>query len=120
MHLAYNAPVCVHWPADQLLTFQASESNIRVQLLKRYGERARVDILDRLPTPFGLVRSGVAPDHPDTKVPCPGLPWLPCLLDLFGLVTSSRAGSTQQTRVPEVEADKVRALEGPQVAALIC
>ena len=24
---------------------------------------------DRLPTPFGLVRSGVAPDHQDTKVP---------------------------------------------------
>ena len=24
-------------------------------------------IKDRLPTPFGLVRSGVAPDHPDTK-----------------------------------------------------
>jgi len=23
---------------------------------------------DRLPTPFGLVRSGVAPDHQDTKV----------------------------------------------------
>jgi hypothetical protein len=23
---------------------------------------------DRLPTPFGLVRSGVAPDHADTKV----------------------------------------------------
>jgi hypothetical protein len=39
----------------------------RVQLLKRYGGAARVDILDRLPTPFGLVRSGVAPDHPDTK-----------------------------------------------------
>ncbi|GAB2292303.1 hypothetical protein Dimus_026551 [Dionaea muscipula] len=29
---------------------------------------AEVDILDRLPTPFGLVRSGVAPDHPETKV----------------------------------------------------
>jgi hypothetical protein len=29
---------------------------------------AEVDIIDRLPTPFGLVRSGVAPDHPDTKV----------------------------------------------------
>lgn len=28
---------------------------------------------DRLPTPFGLVRSGVAPDHADTKV---GLFWL--------------------------------------------
>jgi len=34
----------------------------RVQLLKRYGGAARVDILERLPTPFGL-----APDHPDTK-----------------------------------------------------
>lgn len=29
---------------------------------------AQVDIIDRLPTPFGLVRSGVAPDHPETKV----------------------------------------------------
>ena len=28
----------------------------------------RVAILDRLPTPYGLVRSGVAPDHQDTKV----------------------------------------------------
>jgi ferredoxin--NADP+ reductase len=27
----------------------------------------RVDILDRLPTPYGLVRSGVAPDHQGTK-----------------------------------------------------
>ncbi|XP_021860291.2 NADPH:adrenodoxin oxidoreductase, mitochondrial isoform X2 [Spinacia oleracea] len=30
--------------------------------------KAEVDILDRLPTPFGLVRSGVAPDHPETKI----------------------------------------------------
>lgn len=30
--------------------------------------RAQVDIIDRLPTPFGLVRSGVAPDHPETKI----------------------------------------------------
>ncbi|KAI3701447.1 hypothetical protein L6452_26531 [Arctium lappa] len=29
---------------------------------------AEVDIIDRLPTPFGLVRSGVAPDHPETKI----------------------------------------------------
>ena len=27
----------------------------------------QVDVFDRLPTPFGLVRSGVAPDHPHTK-----------------------------------------------------
>ncbi|KAH7651750.1 Biotin synthase protein [Dioscorea alata] len=31
-------------------------------------EAAKVDIIDRLPTPFGLVRSGVAPDHPETKI----------------------------------------------------
>jgi hypothetical protein len=31
-------------------------------------EGVQVDIIDRLPTPFGLVRSGVAPDHPETKV----------------------------------------------------
>jgi adrenodoxin-NADP+ reductase len=38
------------------------------QVLKAH-EGAHVDIIDRLPTPFGLVRSGVAPDHPETKVP---------------------------------------------------
>lgn len=38
------------------------------QLLKKFGDQADVDIIDRLPTPFGLVRSGVAPDHQDTKV----------------------------------------------------
>ncbi|WOL02191.1 NADPH:adrenodoxin oxidoreductase, mitochondrial isoform X2 [Canna indica] len=31
-------------------------------------ENTEVDILDRLATPFGLVRSGVAPDHPETKI----------------------------------------------------
>ncbi|MCI67862.1 NADPH:adrenodoxin oxidoreductase mitochondrial-like, partial [Trifolium medium] len=30
-------------------------------------QQAQVDIIDRLPTPFGLVRTGVAPDHPETK-----------------------------------------------------
>ena len=31
-----------------------------------------VDVLDRLPTPYGLVRYGVAPDHPSIKsiAPC--------------------------------------------------
>ncbi|QNG20345.1 FAD-dependent oxidoreductase [Rhodococcus triatomae] len=29
--------------------------------------RVEVDVFDRLPTPYGLVRSGVAPDHPGTK-----------------------------------------------------
>ena len=26
-----------------------------------------IDVIERLPTPFGLVRSGVAPDHPEVK-----------------------------------------------------
>ncbi len=34
--------------------------------LLRHPEIA-VDVLDRLPTPHGLVRAGVAPDHQDTK-----------------------------------------------------
>ena len=36
-------------------------------LLKRDELTVRVDMLDRLPTPFGLVRGGVAPDHPKIK-----------------------------------------------------
>lgn len=28
---------------------------------------ARIDLIERLPTPYGLVRFGVAPDHQDTK-----------------------------------------------------
>ncbi|MET0829507.1 MAG: 4Fe-4S binding protein [Microbacterium sp.] len=35
------------------------------ELLKRPG--VRVTVLDRLPTPYGLVRAGVAPDHRATK-----------------------------------------------------
>lgn len=31
------------------------------------GGDVRVDIIDRLPTPFGLIRSGVAPDHQSIK-----------------------------------------------------
>ena len=30
-------------------------------------EHAAVDVIDRLPTPFGLVRYGVAPDHEKMK-----------------------------------------------------
>src|SRR5690242_698898 len=34
---------------------------------KTFGEDVRVDIIDRLPVPFGLIRSGVAPDHQSIK-----------------------------------------------------
>jgi ferredoxin--NADP+ reductase len=36
-------------------------------LLKDSTGRVEVDMLERLPTPWGLVRSGVAPDHPKIK-----------------------------------------------------
>jgi NADPH-dependent glutamate synthase beta subunit-like oxidoreductase len=36
-------------------------------LAKAYGEQARIDILDRYPVPYGLIRFGVAPDHQSLK-----------------------------------------------------
>ena len=36
-------------------------------LLKLDEPVVEVDVFDRLPTPFGLVRAGVAPDHPKIK-----------------------------------------------------
>jgi ferredoxin--NADP+ reductase len=36
-------------------------------LNKAYGEQARVDIIDRYPVPYGLIRFGVAPDHQSLK-----------------------------------------------------
>ena len=35
--------------------------------LKQWGEDVKVDIFDALPVPFGLIRSGVAPDHQSIK-----------------------------------------------------
>src|SRR5579871_973647 len=37
------------------------------QLLAVAEPEFAVDLYDRLPTPYGLVRSGVAPDHPKIK-----------------------------------------------------
>ena len=36
-------------------------------LQKQYGEDVRIDMIDRLPVPYGLIRSGVAPDHQSIK-----------------------------------------------------
>ena len=44
------------------------------------GRDAQLHMYERLPTPYGLVRYGVAPDHPEVKVrayPLPPTP--PCL-----------------------------------------
>ena len=34
---------------------------------KAFGDDVRVDVFDRLPVPYGLIRSGVAPDHQSIK-----------------------------------------------------
>jgi ferredoxin--NADP+ reductase len=37
------------------------------QLYEQYGNRADIDLIERLPTPWGLLRAGVAPDHGEIK-----------------------------------------------------
>ncbi len=34
---------------------------------KTWGDGVRIDVFDRLPVPFGLIRTGVAPDHQSIK-----------------------------------------------------
>src|SRR5664279_3918546 len=37
------------------------------EALQKAAPGIHIDLFDRLPTPFGLVRGGVAPDHPKIK-----------------------------------------------------
>jgi ferredoxin--NADP+ reductase len=34
---------------------------------KAFGDNVRIDVFDRMPVPYGLIRSGVAPDHQSIK-----------------------------------------------------
>lgn len=51
----------------------ASTSDIFLRQLAKLGDElglgtdARIDLFEKLPVPFGLVRYGVAPDHPSIK-----------------------------------------------------
>lgn len=36
-------------------------------LLSRPDQSVEIDVFERLPTPWGLIRAGVAPDHPEKK-----------------------------------------------------
>ena len=45
--------------------FYAADGLLRT--ISTDGPDLHIDIIDRLPTPFGLVRAGVAPDHQGTK-----------------------------------------------------
>jgi NADPH-dependent glutamate synthase beta subunit-like oxidoreductase len=55
-------PLCVAVIGSGPSGFYAAEA-----LLKAPNVTVRVDVFDRVPTPFGLVRGGVAPDHQKVK-----------------------------------------------------
>lgn len=38
-----------------------------LEALLKSGKQVKIDMIERLPAPFGLVRNGVAPDHPKLK-----------------------------------------------------
>ncbi len=59
------------------------------QALLASGQDVRVDLFDRLPTPYGLVRGGVAPDHQKIKAVTKALERIAAsgLVRFFGHVT---------------------------------
>jgi adrenodoxin-NADP+ reductase len=54
------------YSASRLLQLLPPESDV--------GKGLEIHMYERLPTPYGLVRYGVAPDHPEVKV-CPCDEW---------------------------------------------
>ena len=37
-------------------------------ILKQFKDKVEIDLFEKLPTPLGLIKFGVAPDHPEVKV----------------------------------------------------
>lgn len=37
-------------------------------ILKQFKDKIKIDLFEKLPTPLGLLKFGVAPDHPEVKV----------------------------------------------------
>jgi ferredoxin/flavodoxin---NADP+ reductase len=58
-----SSPLCVAIVGSGPSGFYAAECLLKAPL------KVQVDMLERLPVPFGLVRYGVAPDHPKLKQP---------------------------------------------------
>ena len=79
---------------------------------------AKVDMYESLPTPYGLVRFGVAPDHPEVKVPSsPSLTFThlpPLPLITHYTKKRPRTVKTNSTRSPKTHAS--RTSETPQSA----
>ena len=70
----------------------------------------QVDVLDRLPTPYGLVRYGVAPDHPSIRSIAAATPQ-PTIAIVSGPQRSmSRAVSSRAARACSLEPDSAASL----------
>src|SRR5262245_31496709 len=68
LHIPMETIVDSAVPAIHVAIVGAGPSGFyAAEALLRSGLPVRVDMIERLPTPFGLVRSGVAPDHPKLK-----------------------------------------------------
>ena len=55
---------------DHLCDYYEKNVIIKHEFYSQSHPSAHVDIYEKLPVPFGLVRFGVAPDHPEVKVSC--------------------------------------------------
>ncbi len=62
------------------------------ELLIQQG--VRVNVFEKLPTPYGLVRAGVAPDHQSTKRVTRLFDRVARLIAAFGSTSTSRSAST--------------------------
>lgn len=51
-----------------LLRTDTVEGYYTAAALLQANKNVRIDFIEKLPTPFGLVRSGVAPDHQDVCI----------------------------------------------------
>eukprot|EP00941_MAST-03F_sp_MAST-3F-sp1_P002954 g2954.t1 len=67
-HRTFSSAISRATPLSRVCVVGAGPSGFYfARYLLRACEDVHIDILERLPSPFGLVRSGVAPDHAEVK-----------------------------------------------------
>ncbi len=64
---AMNAPTTETQPLRVAIVGSGPAGFFCAEALFRGGADAQIDVFEALPVPFGLVRFGVAPDHPEIK-----------------------------------------------------
>lgn len=64
----YGADIAQKLPAGRVAVVGSGPAAFYcVQSLFRRWELCKIDMFEKLPVPYGLVRFGVAPDHPEVK-----------------------------------------------------